>query len=412
MLNILEHHNLAISRCGIPLTAELLHVCFSNPEAPQLEQAMIWLALLHGLNELDTVLAKAESPLQLSVEQAVGLFAALHLAGNPSEASAQLQRLLASSAAEVAQAGSSTPWLVMNRVQELAKKSSWANLIHQASLLHLSDPAALFEDWLSQLERSIDQHMPFAALLRFSIFCRSPEKLPKDWQSRLAATINAFGDLADAIPLYRFWMVACQVAPAWDFAYIRAADLALRFEDFAIAEQLLRSMEPVNIANPWFYDVQARCRYAHGDLKASARMWSLAINYNSIPSSEQKVFHDRLLFALRGKFGLGEVSRLMRCGQTKGALELLRIIILHDPDYAIYYKAFASLNYHQKTSDSASEKSTFVLQRIERLTIRFNYLWQEDEDLTLKKLATDPLHLPVLMHKAEALLDECEKIMN
>lgn len=404
MLSLLDRHHLAISHCGVPLTAELLRVCLSNPETPRLEQALIWLALLHGLDKLGQVLSTAERPLQLNEDQRLGLFAALNVAGNAAQAREPLQCLLGM--VDGAQDGSSTPWQVMNRLQELAKDSPYADLICEAGLLHLSNPSELFEDWLGQFQQFINERMPLSALLRISIFCLNADKLPRDWQTRLANTIDAIGELADATPIYRLWMVACQVVPDWDYACIRAADLALRFEDYSIAKELLDGLEPVNIENPWFYDVRARCCYANGDLISAARMWSIAITKMPRFAPENQVMQDRLRSSLRGKLGIGEVSRLTRCRQTEKALDLLRIITLYDPCYAIHYQMFFSLHNLHKMGESGQEYFTSDLHRMEYIFDRFRYLWQHGEELP-----ENCVHFPEFIKRAEHFLDRCEEML-
>jgi tetratricopeptide (TPR) repeat protein len=410
MLNLIERHNTAISRCGIPLTDELLHACQSNAEPQQLEEALIWLALLHGLDELMPALATAPKPLKLTANQAVGLYAALHLAGNPAQAESPLLRLLTSSVGEDVEAASSTSWQVMNRAHELTEGSPWEELIRQASLLHLSDPAALLTDWLKQLERFIAERMPFAALLRLSILCRSPDKLPEDWQTRLAKAITTLGDLPDAIPLYRFWMVACQVVPGWDFACIRAADLALRFEDFPIADRLLERFERIKIQNAWFYDVKARCRYGYGDLSAAVRLWSLALAKVDPAAHEHQVFRDRMMLALRGKFGLAEACRLARSGQLEKALQLLRILILNDPGFPNHYNLLLSLQNKLAGIEQQSVQQGDQLARIEQVLDDFRPLWMGKEEPSLP--GDDPSEANAAIVQAARFLDNLEQSLS
>lgn len=407
MLSHLDRHDLATSRCGIPLIAQLMHVCLNDPTPPRLEQALIWLALLHGLEELGTALVTAPAPLALTPDQAVALYAAMNLEGNPAQAGLPLHRLLAGGVVEGAAAATATPWEVMNRVLELAESSPWAELIHQTSLLHLSDPAALFEDWLAQLDAFLSARMPFAALLRLSVLFRSPEKLPEGWQLRLANAISAVGDLADAIPLYRFWMVACQVAPDWDYASIRAADMALRFEDFDIAGHPLECMERTQITNPWFYDVKARCQYVYGDMKAAVRLWSVALSKVDPSSPEHRVFHDRMLVALRGKFGLAEAARLARRGQIEAALQLLQILILNDPGFANHYKLLAAVQTGLEAGESGPIDPPGEAPNVESVIERFRPLWLDQEGQTSAFDA--PEEVQAIVQKAAAFLDSCEQ---
>jgi tetratricopeptide (TPR) repeat protein len=410
MLSHLDRHDLAISSCGIPLIAELMHVCLNDPPHPRLEQALIWLALLHGLEELGPALATAPAPLALTPDQAVALYAAMHLGGNPAQAGQPLLLLVAGGVAEGAAAATETPWQAMNRVQERAESSPWAELIRQSSLLHLSDPAALFEEWLSQLDVFLYSRMPFAALLSLSILCRRHDKLPKDWQPRLANAISAVGDLADAIPLYRFWMVACQVAPDWDYASIRAADMALRFEDFEIAYHSLECMELTQIKNPWFYDVKARCRYAYGDMKAAVRLWSVALSKVDPSSPEHRVFHDRMLVALRGKFGLAEAARLARRGQNEAALQLLRILILNDPGFANHYKLLAAVQTGHKVGESCPIDPPREAPNVESVIERFRPLWLNQVGQTPASDA--PELVQSIVQKAVTFLDSCEQSLS
>lgn len=410
MLNHLERHYISISRCGIPLIVELLHVCLSNPEPQQLEQDLIWLALLHGLDELVPILATASKPLKLSPDQVMGLYAALHVAGNPAQISTQLKQLLASGLAEGAEAASPTPWQEMNWALELAEGSGWEELIRQASLLHLSDPAALFAEWLRQLERYIAERMPFMALLCLSILCRRPEKLPNDWQMRLASAITTLGDLPDAIPLYRFWMVACQVVPGWDFACIRAADLAIRYEDYSIADQLLERFESTEVQNIWFYDVKARCRYGYGDLSAAVRLWSLALTKVNPTAHEHQVFRDRMMVALRGRLGLAESCRLARSGQPEEALQLLQILILNDPGFLHYYELLVSFQEKLEGSEQQSMQQENQLDLIEQVLDEFRPFWMTKGGGELPN--DDPAEVNAAVQRAESFLDSLEKSMN
>lgn len=392
------------------MIAELLHDCLSVPQSRQLEQSLIWLALLHGLEELGPALAAVRAPLVLTPQQIVALYAAMHIAGKPAQAGVNMQRILTGVMAQADEAAGESPWQLTNNLQEWTESSPWAKLIHYTSMLHLGEPAVLFDDWLTHLDTSLATRMPFAALLQLSILVRSPKKLPKNWQVRLAEAINAVGDLADSIPLYRFWMVVCQIAPAWDFACIRAADIALQYEDFAISEELLNRMNPINISNPWFFDVHARCRYAYGDLRAAASMWSVALLKMDANEQDHQVMRDRLLVALRGKFGVGEAIRLARCGETAAAIKLLSEIILHDPFYANHYKLLASLQTCDKQGESASNVSTVDMQSIEHVIERFSSLWQEDPPAksSVKDPAVQPLEY--LQYTAE-FLDRIEGLI-
>jgi tetratricopeptide (TPR) repeat protein len=412
MTNTHDQHNLAISRCGVPLIAELLDICLRDPEPVRVGRALIWLGLLHGLEELGPALASAVEPRSLKQDQKVALYAAMHLTGNPARASLALHRLLGACVVGSPEAGEATSeagtvWQVMNRMMELANRSPHAELIRQASLLHLTDPAALLEDWLAQLDGFIAARMPFAALLRLSILCRNPQDLPDGFQLRLAEAITAFGNLADAIPLYRFWMVACQVVPNWDFACIRAADLALRFEDFAIADHLLERLEPINIKNPWLYDVKARCRYGYGDLHAAARLWSEALAKVISASPERQVFHDRMLSALRGKFGLAEACRLARAGQIEAALALLQLLILHDPSFANHYRSLASLQEGMKQEQRLTIEPDDGQMSVVHLIDSCRPLWLESEGGF--QPSDDPEQVRSMVQKAAELLDHCEQ---
>jgi tetratricopeptide (TPR) repeat protein len=406
MLSSLDRHNLAISCCGVPLTDDLLQICLSDPVSPRLEQAMIWLALLHGLDKLGPMLAMAPMPLKLTQNQAVGLHAALLLAGNPAHAGDPLHRLLATGVAEYPGAGSSTSWHAISAVGKLAETSPWAELIRQASLLHLSDPSALLADWLKSLDQSMAERMPFAALLRLSILYRYTEKLPKDWQQRLAETITAIGDVADSIPLYRFWMVVCQVAPEWDFACIRAADLALRFDDFSVASRLLERLERNDIQNVWFYDVKARCRYAYGDLRSAAHLWSLALSKVAPASPEWQVFRNRMQTALRGKFGLAEASRLTRSGKFEGALQLLRTLILNDPSFANHYKMLLSLQEVINNSERQREPDDQG-PSVESVLDSYRSLWMGKENPI--EAVKEPGNNLAELQQVAAFLDLCEQ---
>ena len=412
MISTLDQHNLAISRCGVPVIAELLDICLRDPEPERLDRALVWLGLLHGLEELGPALASAAEPRSLTQDQTIALYAAMHLTGNPAQASPALQRLLAFGLAgkadtQEAKPQTGTDWQVMNRLMELADRSPHAELIRQASLLHLTDPAALLDEWLGQLDGFLAARMPFAALLRLSILCRDPGDLPDGWQGRLAEAITAIGDLADAIPRYRFWMVACQVAPAWDFACIRAADLALRFEDFAIADHLLERMECKDIQNAWFYDVKARCRYGFGDLGSAVRLWSVALSKVDSSAPERRVFHDRMLSALRGKFGLAEASRLTRAGQFEAALTLLQHLILHDPSFANHYRLLASLQERMEPDQRLMLQPVDGNLSVERVIDSFRPLWLDAEDGF--QPSDDPEQVPRMVQKTAELLDRCEQ---
>lgn len=411
MMSSLDQHDLAISRCGVPMIAELLHICINDSQAESLDRALIWLGLLHGLEELEPALATAATPLSLTQEQAVALYTAMHLTGDPVQGSLPLHRLLAGSVSDGTKSREPTPeaailWEVRNRVMELANRSSYAELIRQASLLHLTDPSALLDNWLGQLDEFIATRMPFTALLRLSILCLNPEAMPDGWQLRLANAITEIGDLADAIPLYRFWMVLCQVAPDWDFACIRAADLALRFEDFAIANHLLERLEKTDVQNAWFYDVRARHRYAYGNLSEAVRMWSIALSKTETWSPDREVFHDRMLVALRGKFGLAEASRLTRCGNFKAALQLIKTLILNDPSFPSYYNLLASLQAGFEDCNDQWNCQAHEQTLLDSLIDRFRPLWVEKESPVDPGDSSEQLWQ--FVQEAAAFLDSCE----
>lgn len=408
MMSNLDQHNLANSRCGVPLIAELLHVCLSHPEPESLDWALIWLALLHGLEDLAPAMETTPTPLKLTQNQAVALYAAMHLAGNPAQNSLPLHTLLAEGMSDGEKPGEAIAiWQVMNRAIKCTQGHPHAELIRQASLLHFTDPSALLEDWLGQLDAFMAAGMPFAALLRLSILCRNMQDLPENWQLRLADAITRIGDLADAIPLYRFWMVACQVAPAWDFACIRAADLALRFEDFTIADHLLERLERTHIQNAWFYDVKARCRYGYGDLRSAAHLWSVGLSKVAPSSPERQVFQDRMHSALRGKFGLGEASRLARSGQLEAALHLLQILILNDPGFTSYYKFLLSIQENLKKGEWLPIQPKPETLSVESVIVRFRSLWMEKEDPI--QPGDEEEQIRAAIQQAATFLSRCEE---
>jgi len=412
MMNTIEQYSLAISSCGVPMITELVHICINNSDPERLDQALIWLGLLNGLEELELALATAETPMSLTQDQAVALYAAMHLTGNLDQASLSLHRLIACGMSNGTEAGEPTPeattlWEMRSRVMELANRSPYAGLIRQASLMHLTDPSALFEDWLAQLDVFIVKRMPFAALLRFSILCRNPEAMPDGWQLRIANAITGIGDLADTIPLYRFWMLLCQVAPDWDFACIRAADLALRFEDFSIANHLLERLEKTDVHNAWFYDVRARHRYAYGNLREAVQMWAIALSKVEVSSPDREVFHDRMLIALRGKFGLAEASRLTRCGEFEAALQLIRLLILYDPGFPSYYGLLASLQAGFKECNNVSVYQDCDQPLLDRLIDRFRPFWVEKKE-DMINLGDTSNQLWQSVQEASAFLDICE----
>jgi hypothetical protein len=414
MISNLDQHNLTTSCCGVPLIAELLPICLGDPEEERLDSALIWLGLLHGLEELETALATAAEPRMLTQDQAVALYAAMQLTGNPAQGSLALHRLLTSSAVWRMEEGeakleAAKVWQVMNRLTELADRSPHAALIRQVSLLHLTDPAALLDDWLAQLDGFMAARMPFSALLRLSILCQKAENLPDNWQPRLAEAITAIGDLADAIPLYRFWMVTCQVAPNWDFACIRAADLALRFEDYAIADHLLECLGQNDIQNAWFYDVKARCRYGYGDLNGAVWLWTVALAKAAPASPEQQIFRDRMHSALRGKFGLAEASRLARAGQFESAIARLQHLILHDPSFANHYRLLASLQEGLKQEQRLMTQADDGHSSVDSLIDSCRPLWLEGEDGM--QLCDDPQQVRAMIQKTAELLDRSEQFL-
>jgi tetratricopeptide (TPR) repeat protein len=414
MLSHLNRHNLASSSCGVPLIAEL-HACINKPPPPYLDKSLIWLALLNGLDGAVPLLAKRLAAHALSVDEAVALFAAMHLVGNPDKADPRLHKILAISLLDapgegIRAAGASRHWEVISRLMELVEQSPVSELIRQASLLHLSTPADLFAGWLQQLEQAITQQMPFTALLQLSIFWRQPLRLPDGWQSQFAAAINSIGDLADAIPLYRLWMVVYQLAPDWDFACIRAAEMALRFEDFPIANHLLEQLSHSNISNVWFYDVKARCRYAYGDIKAATRLWSQALSELSPSSPEHQIFYDRMTLALRGKYGLAEASRLVRSGQAEAAQQYLRFLILHDPTCPHHHRLLAVLQQSFAVGEGAAQRQSQLQPNVEQVIESFRPLWQGKEDPT--DLGDSPEAAWAFAQQSDEFLANCEQALS
>ena len=195
------------------------------------------------------------------------------------------------------------------------------------------DPAPLWAEWQARIGADWTQAQHPPALDELALLLRHASSLAPSPQKVLPQLVDEAAIASDLTGALCFWGVAADILPEWDYARIKAADLALASNQPERCAAWLAAAPEAIHTNPWFWDINARHALQAGAITTALDHWGRAIgcadNTDTTVQDIAEVFRQRRREARRGP-GVLQACSLLNNGNARAALALLRR--LHDED--------------------------------------------------------------------------------
>ena len=198
------------------------------------------------------------------------------------------------------------------------------------------DAAALEQlahTWLEEAAESWWQGLSEEQLDTLALLLHHPPAAP---QALLQGLISLVSDEAmheHPGAALRLWGLLADACPHWDYARLKAAELALERGDLELCAHWLAQPDEPFAANPWASDLAARLALAEDRASDALAHWSRALALASDQNQAElvEIFRQRRREARRGP-GLLLARSLLQAGDP-AALPLLEDLVAQDPQW-------------------------------------------------------------------------------
>lgn len=272
---------------------------------------------------------KAHWALQLAV--------ALRLAGDPQAADALI---LEADRLEPSLALLPDPWGLWpaSAAGEEAPEATRAReLLQQLRAWRWLEAGALEQSWIERARSTWQQGLDDEALDQLALLLRRRQAGGEAFQQLLIQLVGDAEMAAHPRAAAAFWGLVADARPDWDYAVLKAADLALQRGELKGCAAWLHQPAGALAANPWCHDLSARLALADDRIGDALRHWGEAIARCSQGDALNhpeliEIFRQRRREARRGPAVLHARSLLDR-GHTAQAHELLLQLVEQDPQW-------------------------------------------------------------------------------
>jgi len=316
-----------------PTAAELLQ---RTPDATTSE--LRWLGRFgrgEALRQRATILRAAPA---WNVRWALELAVALRLAGDPQAADALI---LEADRLEPSLALLPDPWGLWPAPAPAAEDTADAlvarGLLQQLQAWRWLDAGSLEQGWIERARGTWPQGLDETALDQLALVLHQDEGRAEPFRQQLIQLVGEADMAAHPGAAAAFWGFVADAVPDWDYAVLKAADLALQRGQLQRCAAWLHQPAGALAANPWCHDLSARLALADDRISEALRHWGEAIaRCTGAGEAGQpelvEIFQQRRREARRGPAVLHARS-LLDQGHTAQARELLLQLVEQDPQW-------------------------------------------------------------------------------
>ncbi|MCP9839615.1 hypothetical protein KBY93_03070 [Synechococcus sp. J7-Johnson] len=323
-----------------PTAAELLQCPLADPaKDPDATAAELrWLgrfARVEVLRQRATILRAAPA---WNARWALELAVALRLAGDPQAADALI---LEADRLEPTLALLPDPWGLWPAPTATGEEAPEARLarglVQQLRGWRWLEASALEQSWIERARSTWQQGLDDEALDQLALLLHRSQAGGEAFQQLLIQLVGDAEMAAHPGAAAAFWGLVADARPEWDYAVLKAADLALQRGQLQRCAAWLHQPTGALAANPWCHDLSARLALADGRIGDALRHWGEAIARCSQDHGWDQpelieIFRQRRREARRGTAVLHARSLLDR-GHTAQARELLLQLVEQDPQW-------------------------------------------------------------------------------
>ncbi len=269
-----------------------------------------------------------------ALELAVGL----RLAGDPREADALI---LDADRLEPAQGLLPDPWGLWpppaSCAEVKAEDRLAAVLVRHLQAWRWLDAPALELSWLERASGAWEGGLDDAALDQLALLLHHGDAPNAAFRQSLIRLVGEAEMAAHPAAASAFWGFVADADPSWDYAVIKAAELALQRGQHQRSAAWLREPAGALAANPWCHDLAARLALAEARIGDALGHWSEAIaRCAEAGDGDQQalleIFRQRRREARRGP-GVLQARSLIDRGDSAQARELLLQLVEQDPQW-------------------------------------------------------------------------------
>lgn len=199
------------------------------------------------------------------------------------------------------------------------------------------DAGALERSWLERAATTWQLGLDDDALDQLALLLHHGDGGGQAFRQALIQLVGAAEMAAHPGPAAAFWAFVADADPAWDYAVIKAADLALQRGQHQRCGAWLQAPAGALAANPWCHDLAARLALAENRIGEALGHWGEAIARCSGGDAGGhpelvEVFRQRRREARRGP-GVLQARALIERGDADGARALLLQLVEQDPQW-------------------------------------------------------------------------------
>lgn len=344
-----------------PTAAELLQGLpvdlHKDPETTAAE--LRWLGRFGRIEELQQRATTLRAAPAWHAHMALELAVALRLAGDPKAADALI---LEADRLEPSLALLPDPWGLWPAPAASGDKAPEAmaarNLLQQLQAWRWLEVGALEQSWIERARSSWQQGLDDEALDQLALLLHRSPAGGEAFQQQLIQLVGDAEMAAHPRAAAAFWGLLADFLPEWDYAVLKAADLAMQRGQLERCAAWLHQPAAALAANPWCHDLSARLALADVRIGDALRHWDKAIALCSQANGSDhqeliEIFRQRRREARRGPAVL-HVRNLLERGHTAQARELLLQLVEQDPQWQ---PLRALLAQTERTAGSAEAES-------------------------------------------------------
>lgn len=199
------------------------------------------------------------------------------------------------------------------------------------------DAGALERSWLERAAATWRQGFGHDALDQLALLLHHGEGPGQAFRQTLIQMVGEAEMAAHPGAAAAFWGFLADADPGWDYAVIKAADLALQRGELRRCAAWLQTPSGALAANPWCHDLAARLALAENRISEALEHWGEAIarcsgGEGAGHAELVEIFRQRRREARRGP-GVLHARSLIERGDTAAARALLLQLLEEDPQW-------------------------------------------------------------------------------
>jgi len=210
-------------------------------------------------------------------------------------------------------------------------------LLQQLRAWRWLDAGTLEQGWIEQASGTWPQGLDETDLDQLALVLHQGEGRAEAFRQKLIQLVGEAEMAAHPGSAAAFWGFVADAVPDWDYALLKAADLALQRGQHQRCAAWLHEPSGALAANPWCHDLAARLALVEERISDALAHWGEAIvRCSALTDSGQpqlvEVFRQRRREARRGP-GVLQARALIDRGATTQARALLVELVEQDPQW-------------------------------------------------------------------------------